>query len=345
MNRIVLPLAVLATVFLVGCDEGPTDIDTESAPLLKPGGKPGKPGGGGGGGPADPEIAFWGNRGLYVMNADGSNAALVISDDPFGLSSPSWSPLGDGSVDSPYRIVTQYDLCGPLVTVEITTPAEGGVVASPPTIIDATTDFDCASRPAWSPDGSRIALTATDRGLCPSGESEIWTTDGSDLVRLTHSCASNDDSSDPSWSPDGNAIAYRAEDGGTEVIKILHLSDGHSECVFDTAWLDDVAWLIHGPDWGRVDADPILAFTAIRSAQVGKGGKPANVFSVYTLALQKDASGHYSAAGLPMWAFDGRRQSWSPDDTRLLTDGVTVYELHTGETTRLARGEKPDWRR
>ena len=55
--------------------------------------------------------------------------------------------------------------------------------------------------PAWSPDGSRIAWTAS-RG----GRLAIWvmSSDGSHKRQLTHGSTAED----PSWSPDGRTIAF-----------------------------------------------------------------------------------------------------------------------------------------
>jgi Tol biopolymer transport system component len=343
MSRLPILLSVLAVVFHLGCEDSPTEIESETA-LFKKGGKPG----GGGSGPAAPEIAFRSNGALRVMNADGSHSTLVVPESQFAGSS-AWSPLGDGS-GVPYQIVFELG-GGPLATIDITTPADGGIVATVPDTIVATKQFSIASYPAWSPDGSRIAFQANLGETCANGEgqgeSDIWTmdSDGSNPTRLTHNCDNYIFANDPSWAPDGSAIAYKEEGGGTTTIKIIHLSDGYVETVFDAADPDDdISTVRDGPDWSRVGTQDKLAFTAIRHYSVGKKGTKS-VYSVYTLTLQKDASGHYSAAGSPEFEIDGRRPSWSPDATRFVMDGVTVYDVGTGETTRLANGDIASWRR
>src|SRR5207237_550374 len=61
------------------------------------------------------------------------------------------------------------------------------------------------TRPAWSPDGSRIVFLA-DRDF-PVGNTEIYTigADATGLTRLTTYPAKDDF---PSWSPDGSRIVF-----------------------------------------------------------------------------------------------------------------------------------------
>lgn len=78
-------------------------------------------------------------------------------------------------------------------------------------------------QPAWSHDGSKIAFKSWGYNL----PSEIFkmSSDGSDIIQITHDLPDNDIEEDwPSWSPNGNLIMYESyrdavsEDNGTTII-------------------------------------------------------------------------------------------------------------------------------
>jgi Tol biopolymer transport system component/DNA-binding winged helix-turn-helix (wHTH) protein len=71
-----------------------------------------------------------------------------------------------------------------------------------------THDSGSQSEPAWSPDGSRLALTS-DR----NGNADIWVhgVNDSSAVQLT---TSNAHDWQPHWSPDGQSIVFRSERSG-----------------------------------------------------------------------------------------------------------------------------------
>jgi Tol biopolymer transport system component len=62
--------------------------------------------------------------------------------------------------------------------------------------------------PAWSPDGTRLAVP-TDIGA-PPGQSELYTVrpDGTGLRRLTAFGSNGPRATQPRWTPDGTAILY-----------------------------------------------------------------------------------------------------------------------------------------
>jgi Tol biopolymer transport system component/DNA-binding winged helix-turn-helix (wHTH) protein len=71
-----------------------------------------------------------------------------------------------------------------------------------------THDSGSQSEPAWSPDGTRLALTS-DR----NGNADIWVlgVNDSSAIQLT---TSNAHDWQPNWSPDGQSLVYRSERAG-----------------------------------------------------------------------------------------------------------------------------------
>jgi Tol biopolymer transport system component len=132
--------------------------------------------------------------GLYVMNADGTDAHLVLPADELTVSSPSWAPDGR-------TLAFQANL--PNDVYEIGTVGVDGqrlVMGLP----DSTSDTP--TQPSWSPDGTTIAFV---RGQ------QLWTMDpdgGRQVTLTTIERRSNTGEvvadTNPTWSPDGRWIAF-----------------------------------------------------------------------------------------------------------------------------------------
>ena len=98
-------------------------------------------------------------------------------------------------------------------------------------------------RPAWSPDGSKIAFARTFNGPCRAEDTRadlfVINQDGTGETQLT---TGPDWGILPSWSPDGSRIVY---DGGTWSIHVIN-ADGTG----DVAIIPPNDSAISDPDWG-----------------------------------------------------------------------------------------------
>lgn len=80
-------------------------------------------------------------------------------------------------------------------------------------------------RPAWSPDGSRIAFVG-DGGLF------VASSQGGDITELTD-CRSVVCTGSPTWSPDGSRIAFGGSDGDGDGLWSLDIAARELSLVLD----------------------------------------------------------------------------------------------------------------
>ena len=130
--------------------------------------------------PNGSRICFTRDSGLYVMNADGSDATPV-ADEHLTSQGCDWSPDGR-------KIAFTYAVGGTEEIYVINADGSGQTNLT-------KTDDNWESDPDWSPDGKRIAYES-GRG----SDIDIYTMnpDGSDVAQVTHSGASD---YDPDWRP------------------------------------------------------------------------------------------------------------------------------------------------
>ena len=198
--------------------------------------------------PDGSQIAFMSVRNaetdIYKMNADGSSVTRLTTSVDFETS-PTWAPDGESlmytrGADGPdiYRISADglnpefVTNTGDGVAVRFASwsPGEERFVFSiyegdaqeigtGNTKYNQQNGFDYErlmdnafrdSRPAWSPDGERIAFVSER-----NGSSDIYTmnTDGSGVQRVTDSPAVD---THPTWSPDGDKLAFASDRDGDD---------------------------------------------------------------------------------------------------------------------------------
>jgi hypothetical protein len=203
-----------------------------------------------------------------------------------------------------------------------------------------------SSWPAWSPDGTKIALM----GYPPAGEDfgpiEVANADGFGLVSLGQS------GERPAWSPDGSRIAFGATGGiyvmnsdGTGVTQLGSLGS-------DPAWSPDGAMIAFSSNASGSGTPDIYVMktdgTAVTRLTSGLGGMwPAWSPDGTQIAFSTSAAGIYvmNADGTSVTqvtATTGWAPSWSPDGTTLAfaspeesTAGISAIYLVSPDGTGL----------
>jgi len=116
------------------------------------------------------------------------------------------------------------------------------------TLFDVPGAFDSA--PAWSPDGTRIAIEsdADIAGANPERDLEIWLmdADGSNAMQITHN-AMHDEG--PAWSPDGTMLAYSSGSDDLHLdVNVMTTGGVHLRRLTDYEGGDE------SPDWQSIPA-------------------------------------------------------------------------------------------
>jgi WD40 repeat protein len=181
-----------------------------------------------------------GDRGIFTVDADGSNLTKVFDVPGAYDSAPAWSPDGR-------QIAFESDQDGDM---------EIYVMDADGTNVRQLTDNTIHDEgPAWSPDGQRIAFTSGPDDL--NGDVWVMNADGSDKLRLMN-VPGRDES--PDWQPIPHAGDY------TPCGDVTHAGGG-AYSVKETGRGSTVTRRERSQPGGRTTPSPASATTASRASR------------------------------------------------------------------------------
>jgi len=132
---------------------------------------------------------------IHVVGADGSGGTVVAR----GIE-PAWSADGESIAFTSAEGIAVLALDGG----EVTTLLRHDFLDEP---YDVETGMG-VGKPAWSPDGARIAFEHRGDGEILPAQIFVMGADGSDPRRATSDEGIQYAESDPAWSPDGDRLAF-----------------------------------------------------------------------------------------------------------------------------------------
>ena len=227
----------------------------------------------------------------------------------------------------------EFDVaCAPVMQLAFSSTVDGGnpeiyVINSNGTGSTRLTLHPAADvKPAWSPDGTKIAFQSDRDG---NAEIYLMNADGSNVVRLTNDAA---DDAQPAWSPDGAKIAFTSDRDGNTEIYVMN-ADGSGV----TRLTSDLSATSAAPDWSP-DGSKIAFSRRWCSSQSCFGS---------IVVMNADGSGVNQVtccdARGPVWSPDGRKIAFtanvsvSPVIAVIGADGTNLVEVTSGSD--------PAWRR
>jgi Tol biopolymer transport system component len=195
-------------------------------------------------------------------------------------------------------------MVGALASAQLALTGAPNALASGP-ILQVTADGTSSVRPAWSPDGTRIAYQTSQNNAY-----QIFTmaADGSDRRLVTQGPV---DDRHPAWSPDGAVLAV---DSGTELQREIWLLDANSGA---RTQITRVGAFASFPSWSR-DGTRLSFYVYQKGAldlwTVNKdGSKPVQM--TQTLASENKSQCTF-ACHAASWSPDGSRLAYADGDQR-----------------------------
>jgi len=196
------------------------------------------------------------------------------------------------------------------------------------TLVMLTDNSAMDTRPAWSPDGMKVAFTSNRDGM---NEIYVMDSNGSNVKRLTNNMGED---ANPSWSPDGRRILFESERDGNREIYVMD-ADGSNQIRLTRNDGADVTatW---SPDGS------LVAFASNRDT-----GPPYNPYNLDIYVMNADGSNVRRIVDDP--EYDVGPQ-WSPDGRKILfvsgrTGNFDVFEMNadgTGQRNLTADYDKAD---
>ena len=178
---------------------------------------------------------------IYVVAIDRPGATELGGPGVYGMS-PSWSP--DGSLIAFKRT---YPCCaGPPPSLWLM----GADGTNPHQLSPRGGTDEGVTRPAWSPDGTRVAFVAPGKQL--NDDVFVIGVDGKGELNLTNS---PDDELWPSWSPDGTRLAFTRVSLGTDLsarpgVFMIDADGSHQMTIADASV--GVTTVVWSPDGTRI---------------------------------------------------------------------------------------------
>ena len=183
-------------------------------------------------------------------------------------------------------------------------------------------------RPAWSPDGSRIAFSRDFDPILGQVDRDLFTmnADGSDQRNLTNSPIVTDQ--EANWSANGRAIVFVSDrDDDMEVFTMRPNGSNVRQLTFNDA--EEFS-----PNWS-----PDSRMVTFTSDQDG-------AFSIFTIRAdgtrQRNLTDN-AGDGWPVWAPDGRKIVFTSfrDVTDEDPDNTEIYTMHADGSHQVNRTENP----
>jgi Tol biopolymer transport system component len=302
------------------------------------------------------QLAFIGDSGLGLMNSDGTNVRwLVRRGNPRG--GLSWSPDGRQVAFFNER-VWEHGAWDQGATSDLYV---FNVVSRSRTLVfrnaqDTSGDDPMAA--AWSPDGSRLALTST-----PTQEThKIWLVapDGRQKRLL------QGEAWKPAWSPDGSTIAYEyfygelwqvSPDGTADRLAVGGSPAWSPDGTQITYIRDGDVWVMDADgsnqtrltDTPMEESEPVWSPHGSTIAYLRDQTSGGRVLSTHVFTMRRDGRaakqltrGNHVAAGIS-WSADGHLIAFTRDPLRY-AESIVVVDVKRRSERRLVAGFDPEWR-